>query len=185
MCAPTAYPWRQNELDGYLAHIIEIHNIWPTKFFEYHKSFSAKCAITLKQKHILIDWSKGDEELLKRVVAGAEVNSCNICNSTAHVTSMCSEDVSKSTDDVKLVGRKQYQRKDKYDRQILYHEGVPICNNFNYSRCALPYCRRAHVCSSCLSPKHGKSKCTERTAEKTTSNIKSRKAPGEHGEPKM
>lgn len=87
MC--TAYPWIQQELDMYLVLIIEVHNVWSTKVFEYHKLFSAKCAIALKQNQMLIDWSKGDDKITKCVVAGVEVSKCNFCSSTTHTSSMC------------------------------------------------------------------------------------------------
>lgn len=83
------YPWRQQVLDMYLAHIIEVHNVWSTKFYEYHKLFSSKCAIALKQNQMIINWSKGDGEILKRVVAVAEVSKCNFCSSKTQTSSMC------------------------------------------------------------------------------------------------
>lgn len=136
------YPWRQQELDMYLAHIIEVHNVWPTRFFEYQKLFSAKCAIALKQNQMLINWSKGDEEILKRMVADAEVSKCNFCASTTHTSSMCMDN---QEDGGNSKHHRGLQRKDKYDRNIAYHEGKQICNNFNSNRCSVPYCRRAHV----------------------------------------
>jgi hypothetical protein len=117
-------------LDTYLAHIIEVHNVWPSKFYEYHKLFSAKCAIALKQNHVLINWSKGDEELLKRVVAGAEVRKCDVCRSTTHLTAMCGERKSEENRD-KAKQTRSSSYKDRYDRQIVYIDGQPVCNNFN------------------------------------------------------
>ena len=43
------YPLRSQELDDYLQHVIETANTWPEKFYEYHRLFSAKCAIVLQQ----------------------------------------------------------------------------------------------------------------------------------------
>ena len=44
------FPLRSQELDDYLQHIIETTSTWPDKFFEYHKLFSAKCAIVLNHQ---------------------------------------------------------------------------------------------------------------------------------------
>ena len=156
MCSPTAYPWRQQEFDSYLAHIIDIHNVWPSKFYEYHKLFSAKCAIALKQNHSLINWGLGDDELLKRVVAGAEVRKCDRCSSTTYFTAMCQKNIDEGKDTSR---NKTSSNKDKYDRKIVYHEGQAVCNNFNYNKCSIAHCRRAHICLNCWSFEHGKIKC--------------------------
>ncbi|CAC5408356.1 unnamed protein product [Mytilus coruscus] len=63
----TVFPNKNEELDFYLAHIIETANIWPDCFYEYHKLFSAKCAVMLIQHNIKIDWSKGDSDLRNMV----------------------------------------------------------------------------------------------------------------------
>ncbi|CAG2242115.1 unnamed protein product [Mytilus edulis] len=86
----TAFPNRNEELDLYLAHIIETANIWPDCFYEYHKMFSAKCAVMLIQHNIKIDWSKGDSDLRNMVCAGSKINKCRKCHSTTHSTVMCS-----------------------------------------------------------------------------------------------
>ncbi|VDI73488.1 Hypothetical predicted protein [Mytilus galloprovincialis] len=86
----TAFPNRNEELDLYLAHIIETANIWPDCFYEYHKIFSAKCAVMLIQHNIKIDWSKGDSDLRNMVCAGSKINTCRKCHSTTHSTVMCS-----------------------------------------------------------------------------------------------
>ena len=52
MC--SAFPARSEQLDLHLAHI-ETANVWPDCFYEYHKLFSAKCAIILLQHNIKID----------------------------------------------------------------------------------------------------------------------------------
>ncbi|CAC5418098.1 unnamed protein product [Mytilus coruscus] len=59
----SAFPTRAEELELYLAHIVETANIWLHKFFEYHRMFSAKCATMLLYHNIKIDWSKGDIEM--------------------------------------------------------------------------------------------------------------------------
>jgi hypothetical protein len=37
MC--SAFPNRAEELDAYLAHIVETARVWPQKFYEYHHCF--------------------------------------------------------------------------------------------------------------------------------------------------
>lgn len=53
-----AFPNRYEELDLYLAHINETANISPDRFSEYHKWFSANCAIMLLQHNIkrYVNW---------------------------------------------------------------------------------------------------------------------------------
>ena len=40
MC--SAFPNRAEELDAYLAHIVETARVWPQKFYEYHEKCSSK-----------------------------------------------------------------------------------------------------------------------------------------------
>ena len=56
MC--SAFPNRAEELDAYLAHIVETARVWPQsqKFYEYHKMFSSKCSIMLQEHNIKLDW---------------------------------------------------------------------------------------------------------------------------------
>ncbi|CAC5357784.1 unnamed protein product [Mytilus coruscus] len=86
----TPIPKRNEELDLYLAHIIETANIWPDCFYEYQTIFSAKCTVLLIQHNIKIDWSKGDSDLRNMVCAGSKINTCRKCHSTTHSTVMCS-----------------------------------------------------------------------------------------------
>ena len=82
MC--SAFPNRAEELDAYLAHIVETARVWPQKFYEYHKMFSSICSIMLQEHNIKLDWSLGDPELRQLVCAGSRVNMCNLCSSTLH-----------------------------------------------------------------------------------------------------
>jgi hypothetical protein len=86
MC--SAFPNRAEELDAYLAYIIETARVWPQKFYEYHKMFSSECAIMLQEHNIKLDWSLGDPELRQLVCAGSRVNMCNLCSSTLHSASI-------------------------------------------------------------------------------------------------
>jgi len=153
MC--SAFSSRAEELELYLTHIIETAQIWPSKFFEYHKMFSAKCAIMLLQHNIKIDWSRGDIDLRQKICAGSRVNSCSKCNSTLHTTSMCPKKVGSNFP----VFSKTF---DTLGRDISYHDGRQVCNNFNWARgCVKPYCQYSHVCKQCKSTTHGKFNCNK------------------------
>jgi hypothetical protein len=78
MC--SAFSSRAEELELYLTHIIETAQIWPSKFVEYHKMFSANRAIMLLQHNIKIDWLRGDVDLRQTICAGSRVNSCSRCS---------------------------------------------------------------------------------------------------------
>ncbi|XP_071145782.1 uncharacterized protein [Mytilus edulis] len=151
MC--QVFPNRAEELDCYLSHIIETANVWPGKFFEYHKMFSAKCSIMLQEHNIKIDWSRGDLELRQMVCAGSTVNMCNFCSSTLHKSSMCGNNRG-------YQNSKTQPTQDKYGRDIVVHDGMQICNNFNQPKgCVKPYCRYAHVCKICKKT-HEKFECS-------------------------
>lgn len=160
MC--SAFPSRTEELDLYLAHIVETANIWPHKFFEYHKMFSAKCATMLLQHNIKIDWSKGDIELRQKICAGSRVNSCLRCHSTLHSTAMCQHKISHQNNFTS-------KGSDSLGRDVSYHEGQQVCNNFNWSRgCSKPYCKYLHICKSCKSKSHGKFTCMSNKVSETS-----------------
>ncbi|XP_061171068.1 macrophage mannose receptor 1-like [Saccostrea echinata] len=160
MC--SAFSSRAEELDLYLAHVIETANIWPHKFYEYHKMFSAKCATMLIQYNVKIDWSKGDIELRQKICAGSRVNSCAKCYSTMHSTNMCPSKSQFHTGPGKA---------DTLGREIVYHNGQQVYNNFNWVQgCSKPYCKYVHVCKQCKSKNHGRNQCP--TKNKESSNTK-------------
>lgn len=84
-----AYPERREELDRYEASIIEIANVFPKCFYEYHKLFSAKAAMALEEFQIKVDWSIVDKGLLQLVSAGADITHCELCKGVDHVTHFC------------------------------------------------------------------------------------------------
>jgi len=43
------------ELDAYEDDIIDIHNLFGDKFYDYHKAFSAKSAVLLRTKKVNVD----------------------------------------------------------------------------------------------------------------------------------
>ncbi|CAG2231526.1 unnamed protein product [Mytilus edulis] len=155
MC--SAFPSREEELELYLAHIVETANIWPYKFFEYHRMFSAKCATMLLQHNLKIDWSKGDFELRQTICAGSKVNSCSFCSSTLHTSAMCQM---KTSNQHAMSIANSSKGSDSLGRDIVWHEGQQLCNNFSWARgCQKPYCKYLHVCKLCKAKSHGKFNC--------------------------
>ncbi|CAG2203266.1 unnamed protein product [Mytilus edulis] len=122
----TAFPNRNEELDLYLAHIIETANIWPDCFYEYHKIFSAKCTVMLIQHSIKIDWSKGDSDLRNMVCAGSKINTCRKCHSTTHSIVMCSVQQQNFQPQ-----RNSRNTPDSLGCDVIFVDGLPVCNNFN------------------------------------------------------
>lgn len=159
MC--SAFPNRAEELDAYLAHIVETARVWPQKFYEYHKMFSSKCAIMLQEHNIKLDWSLGDPDLRQLVCAGSRVNMCNLCSSTLHSASMCPNINSRSNQSQYSRGPSSTQLLDRYGRDVMFYDGVQICNNFNQPKgCSKPYCRYSHICKLCKLHGHGKFQCS-------------------------
>ena len=133
MC--SAFPNRSSELDSYLAHIIETANVWPERFYEYHQMFSSKCASMLLHHNIKIDWAKGDFNLRTLICAGSSVKSCDACGSNIHSAGMCPHRNSKQHSGHLSSGYKVYrQHKDIHGREILFHDGEQICNNYNSTK---------------------------------------------------
>lgn len=169
MC--NAYPNRVEELDAYLSHIIETANIWPERFYEYHQVFSNKCAALLLQRNIKVDWSKGDNELRMLICAGSPVKSCDFCGSNIHSSSMCAQKFLRKNLNTRpsMAYRSSRQAFDMHGRDVKFHDGEQICNNFNTSKgCSKPYCKYLHICKSCKS-NHPKIEChqTKTDANKT------------------
>ena len=159
MC--SAFPNRAEELDAYLAHIVETARVWPQKFYEYHKMFSSKCSIMLQEYNIKLDWFLGDPELRQLVCAGSRVNMCNLCSSTLHNASMCPNFNSRSNQSQYSRGPSSTQLLDRYERDVIFCDGVQICNNFNQPKgCSKPYCRFSHICKLCKLRGHGKFQCS-------------------------
>jgi hypothetical protein len=162
------FPRRSQELDDYQAHIIETANIWPDSFYEYHKSFSAKCATILYQRNQLVNWAFGDTDLRQLVCAASKVRSCDICRSTGHTTSMCTPGVGAQEPRRKFQQfspAKNFTRTtDVVGRDIAYHNGQPLCNNFNgFKGCTRTGCINLHVCKICKSSTHGRATCNKLT----------------------
>ena len=70
----TAFPARKSELNAYEEDVIEISNFYRHKLYNYHKRFVARAATLLQDKHIKVDLSKRDIDLLSLIGAGVEIN---------------------------------------------------------------------------------------------------------------
>jgi hypothetical protein len=58
---------------------------------------------------------------------------------------------------------------DTFGRDISYHDGHQICNNYNWARgCVKPYCKYSHVCKQWKSTTHGKFNCDNKRQEVNT-----------------
>ena len=129
----TAFPARKSE---YEEDVIEISNFYGHKFYNYHKRFVAKAATLLQDKHIKVDWSKRDRDLLSLIGAGVEINICKLCNMIDNSTKFCPLQLSRTNRETvpNPTGqplRNGNQNTDKRGRNRLFHNGKDICNNFN------------------------------------------------------
>ena len=121
------------------------------------KCFSAKCASLIAQHNTKVDWSLGDPDLRQIICAGSRVNTCNVCLSTLHSTSMCPNN---NFNNKNLKGQFNPSGQDRYGRDIMYVDGNQVCNNFNQPKgCTKPYCRYTHACKICKNSGHGKFMC--------------------------
>lgn len=170
----TAFPGRRSELDAYEEDIIEISNFYGQKFYDYHKLFSAKAATLLQDKHIKVDWSKRDRDLLSLIGAGVDINVCKLCNMIDHSSKFCplqlagknrNEVMSAQTGQSGL--RYVNQTTDKRGRNRSFHNGREICNNFNTSDGCKHFgrCTFLHICLKCRSSDHGQHTCPQTTTQ--------------------
>lgn len=155
----SVWPDRRAEFDAYEDDIIDIHNFYGSKFYEYHKIFSAKAAAILREKKRKVDWSKRDRDILALISAGAQVTTCKLCNSVDHTTPFCHLQL-RQTDPTQTESKTRNPFTDRYGRPRFYHEGKEICNNFNgFKGCPRPNCTFAHVCSKCKAASHSQNEC--------------------------
>lgn len=152
MC--SRFPARRPELDIYEAIIIEFHNLFGEKFYDYYRIFSARSAEALRMHTIKVDWSVRDKTLINLLLSGTKTKCCGQCGSIAHTTVFChlaTQDAgsdrqqwhSGMTDGDKS-GRPRPPRPaaisttdvDKYGRpRISTPRSRELCNNFNDRRC--------------------------------------------------
>ena len=83
-------PHRRTELDHYERDVVEMANHFGgTRFYDYHKAFSAKAAALLHQCQIKVDWSIRDNGLFCTMFAGKKINVCGLCSSVNHASDFC------------------------------------------------------------------------------------------------
>lgn len=57
---------------------------------------------------------------------------------------------------------------DIHGRDVKFHDGEQICNNFHTSKgCSKPYCKYLHICQSCKS-NHPKIECNQTKTDART-----------------
>lgn len=162
MC--VKFPERRVELDRYEANIVDVSNVYGSKFFEYHCQFSARAAAALRDHNIKVDWAIKDNTLLTMVAGNARMNACNLCNSTMHPSAFCPQlATSKNTfSNMSNVNKNNLKVIDRYGRKRIMFNDKEVCNNFNERSCYRPSCQYAHVCSVCHASTHGANSCTRK-----------------------
>ena len=72
MVMTSVYPDRRAELDAYEDDIIDIYNFFGSKFYDYHKLFSSKAAVLLREKRVKV--RDGNDYLVNRLTVGKIVS---------------------------------------------------------------------------------------------------------------
>ena len=168
MC--SRFPGRRPELDAYEAIIIELHNLYGQKCYDYHKLFSARSAEALREHNIKVDWSIKDKMLISTIMSGARTNSCVHCGSVDHRSDFCLSRVQTTLSQLqqkysRLADSNVNERLntaadvDKYGRPRAMASGKEICNNYNAGRCTRYRCPFEHVCSKCHTAGHAANLC--------------------------
>lgn len=159
------YPQRRDELDQYEADINDIAHIYGSRFYTYHKMFSAKAANAIIEHNVVISWAKVDDRLLHQVMHGTPSRECELCGEFDHSTRFCERNKHKiiAVSDTPQTPRQNmtsFDRSlDKHGRTISRVEGKEICNNFNYNSCNRKECPFVHACNKCNAKDHGMKNC--------------------------
>jgi hypothetical protein len=153
---------RCTERDAYEDDIIDIHNYFGDKFYDYHKAFSAKSAVLLRTKKVKVDWGKRVRDLLSLISAGTHINTCRLCNMVDHTTQFCPLQTSKSYIGAPMDDKSRNERSDRYGWPRSFHDGKEICNNFNGNK-GCTNCTFAHVCARCRIGGHPQMNCHNNT----------------------
>ena len=142
------YPSRREELDLYERDIVDMASRYGGKgFYEYHRMFSAEAAAHLRYANRKVDWSVRNNKLFTTIFVNQRANTCNLCNSSLHVSSFCP---------TQLVGKGNNHNSlnkgsnDVRGRMRVSFQGKEICNNFNgQAGCNFRGCRNLHICLIC------------------------------------
>lgn len=128
-------------------------------FYEYHRQFSLQAAAHLHYNNIVMHWTVRNNLLFCNIFANLHVkpNTCNLCNSTLHISAFCPTLISNRQlvqqgffRNSKLPRQEQELHLDSYGRERVFHLNKEICNNFNGVRgCLAPRCNNSHVCLIC------------------------------------
>ena len=165
----SVYPERREELDAYEDDIIKIHSFFGEKFYSYHKQFSAKAAVILREKRTKVDWSIRDRDILSLVSGGIRVNSCILCNQVDHSTQFCPLQMStqqgmEMSTHRAITNQTNHVHIDRVDRQgrtRVFFDGKEVCNNFNNIKgCYRSNCNLLHACNKCRATGHSATTCT-------------------------
>ena len=161
MC--KAYPQRREELDQYEDDINELARTYGSRFYSYHKKFSAKAATAILEHNIVISWAKVDDTMLNKVMHGVQSNTCEYCGDVDHTSKFCQTQRYFQPDANKQqINNTNHSRTaDKHGRAIQHYQGREICNNFNTNTCKTNDCSFAHVCLRCKSPSHTMKACDQ------------------------
>ena len=173
-----ALPNRRVELDKYERDIVEMATQFGgTRFYDYHKAFSAKAAALLQQHHVKVDWSIRDNNLYCTIFAGMKANNCGLCSSITHSTEFCPMLVNPNF----KKGQNQYNTGininnssvstiKKADRPNASFQGIQLCHSYNERTCYRKQnCKFLHLCYDCHSP-HPKSQCKNKPKDKSETN---------------
>jgi hypothetical protein len=169
MC--QVFPHRRQELDAYLAEIVEQSARYGgEQYYEYHKAFSAKAAWYLEQG-IKLDWSQRDMHLYQSVHTGSRTNTYALCSSISHFTKFCPKQLTNAGS--RHIATKSSannrgltsQTTDIRGRKRVLHQGGEICNNFNNAGCTRESCNYQHVCITCKGS-HSQTKCDQNKQDK-------------------
>ncbi|CAC5384919.1 unnamed protein product [Mytilus coruscus] len=129
----------------------------------------AKAAALLRERHVKVDWSLRDRDILSLITAGSSVNVCKICNLIDHATQYCplQSSVQVENSSSRSYSSSNLQSVDKQGRSRVFHEGREMCNNFNNPKgCYRKVCYLLHQCTKCRATGHGAATC-----RKSNSNV--------------
>ena len=135
----SAAPQRAGELLGYQAIIIDANRkFYPDAWLAYDRQFRMACASAPTRR-----WDQVDANMWQLSMTGKARPVCTAC-SLVHPLSGGGRCPFRPFNSAGAPLSSSTSR----PREVL-HNGREVCRNFNFRRCALPQCARAHVCFRC------------------------------------